>query len=458
MKITVVGAGFVGLTTALGLCSQGHSTVCVDLEEARLNSLRKGVPPFFEPGMQELLTEQIDSGLFSVSTDLKSAMDGSDVSIICVGTPSTDSGIDLSYVVQAARDIAAFVTKENFHVVTVKSTVVPGTVDEVVRQALEDVTGLKAGIDFGLAMNPEFLREGCAVSDFENPDRIVIGAEDDRSSDIIKKMYTGFDCPIIVTTSRNAEMIKYASNALLATLISYANEITTICENVPGLSEEFVMHGLFEDRRFWSTSDAETGNRLRPDLISYLRGGIGFGGSCFPKDVKALLRFSQNTGHKASLLQSVLDLNEQRSAKVVDRISQVLEGNLAGKTIAVLGLSFKPDTDDIRESPALSIIRSLHQNGSQIVVHDPVVMKEAIVAETGIPVDAPGSIEATLSGVDGAIIATGWQDYKDADWPSLANKMKNPVIFDGRQVIPAEMRGLGFTFLQPGDSALIREY
>lgn len=450
MKITVIGAGFVGLTTALGLSEKGHSVTCVDVDAARVENLMQGKVPFYEPGVEPLLATQLASGRFRATASLAQALQGSEVSLICVGTPSTEKGIDLSYVQQAAADIAENLCHAAaFHVITVKSTVVPGSVDTAIRQTVEQATGLAAGQGFGLAMNPEFLREGCAVEDFTHPDRIVIGADDSRSTSILQAMYTGFECPVITTSTRNAEMIKYAANCLLATLISYANEITNLCETIPGLSEEVVMNGVFEDKRFWC---GPSDNRQRPGLLSYLRGGIGFGGSCFPKDVKALYRHARSVGYAAPLLEAVLDINRQRSGKIVERLLATHNGSLQGKSITVVGVAFKPDTDDLRESPALKIIQALHAAGANITIHDPAVTAAAAQAASGVAVRACPTLAEALHHADGAIIATSWNEYKQQDWPTLAQSMATPVILDGRQVVPPGQRGNHFTYLQVGVS------
>lgn len=433
MKVTIIGAGYVGLVTGTGLAGLGHTVVCVDTDPRRVGAIENGKAPFFEPGLDELLAKARASGKLSASTSLRDSLKDADVSIIAVGTPSNDDGIDLKYIRAAAREIGEQLKSlGRFHVVTVKSTVVPMTTDTVVRQELEAASGLLAGRDFGLAMNPEFLREGCAVEDFTNPDRIVLGALDARSHEILAQMYAGFSCPMLKTTPRNAEMIKYTSNALLAALISFSNEIAQVCETIPGLDESVVMEGVHLDRRWWV--DTGQGNRKHPGAVTYLRAGVGFGGSCFPKDVKAIFEFAQAQGAAMPLLESVLTINEERANRIVAILERQV-GSLNGKRIAVLGLAFKPDTDDVRESPGMKIAADLARRGARVVTHDPIVTAEIATANLGPGVTHEASATAAVAGADAAIIATSWDEYKRLDWTAIARSMRNAVILDGRQVI-----------------------
>ena len=434
MRVAVFGAGFVGLTTALGLCSKGHSATCVDISAERVEMLNRGQIPFHEPGLPALLADAISHKRFMATTEAAVALQDSQLSLICVGTPSTAAGIDLRYVQQVATTIGTWLkSQEAFHVVTVKSTVVPGTTDTAVRLALEHAAGKQVGTAFGLAMNPEFLREGCAVDDFLNPDRIVVGADDTRSHAMLAELYSGFDCPLLPMTTRNAEMTKYAANALLATLISYANEITTLCEAVPGLDEGQVMGGVFEDKRFWC--QGANGERLKPGALSYLRGGIGFGGSCFPKDVTALHRYAKQAGLKAPLLEAVLAVNESRAAAVVHNLKAAVGGSLQGKRIALLGLAFKPDTDDLRESPALKLLQALKADGATVVAQDPIVTAGQLEAFMGEATPVTQRMEDALAHADAAVIATAWPEYGQADWAALGKTMAAPLVFDGRQTL-----------------------
>ena len=303
------------------------------------------------------------------------------MSIIAVGTPSNETGIDLSLVRQAAREIGnQLPTLGLYHVVVVKSTVVPTTTDTVVRDELEAASGMVAGRDFGLAMNPEFLSEGRAVEDFTKPDRIVIGASTARAGSVLADMYAKFNCPILQTTPRNAEMIKYAANALQATLISFSNEIAGMCETISGLDEETVMRGVHLDK-CWGAPGRD-GKPQLAGVVTYLRAGIGFGGSCFPKDLRALREFARNEGIEMPILSSVLKVNQERAGRVVDLLANHI-GELRGKRIAVLGLAFKPETDDVRESPGVRIAKVLLLRGADVVLHDPLVRIDAVRDELG---------------------------------------------------------------------------
>lgn len=431
MKITIIGAGYVGLVTGAGMASMGHQVICVDFNEARLEPIRSGRAPFFEPGLDELLAKVVGEGKLSATSNLSEALPGSDVALIAVGTPSNPDGIDLSYIRAAARDIGALLPSHGgYVVVTVKSTVVPTTTETVVREEVERASGLKAGPDFGLVMNPEFLREGCAVEDFMTPDRIVLGALDDRSFDVLNRVYAGSDCPILRTTLANAEMIKYASNTLLAMMISFSNEIASLCEAVPGLSEEEVMAGMHLDRRL---TVRRNGELVRPGLLSYLRAGIGFGGSCFPKDVAALQSFGREKGVATRLLDATLDTNHLRAKAVIDLLERA-SGPVGGRTVAVLGLAFKENTDDVRESPGLRLIKELRDRGARVRVHDVIV--DATTLPIANHVEKAATEADAVRGADACVIATKWPQYSRLDWPALLATMARPVVLDGRQVVP----------------------
>jgi len=452
MKVVVIGAGYVGLITALGLARLGRYSVCVEKDPARLAALRRGEVFFHEPGLSELLAEVRLNRRFEATDDLDAALDGVDVVLIAVGTPSNAAGgIDLSDVRNVAADVGARLARaDRYVVVAVKSTVVPGSTDGAMREELERASSLRLG-QFGLAVAPEFLREGSAVADFLDPDRIVIGASDVRAAEVMVRLFDGFSCPVLRTTLRNAEMIKYASNALLACLISFSNEVTRICERIDGLDEETVMRGLHLDRRFWV---GET-QRMAPPLMAYLRGGVGYGGSCFPKDVRALEVLERSLGLEPHLLAAVRAINENRAAEVIDLLERCLRRPVAGLRIALLGLAFKPDTDDIRESPALRMAQELMRRGADVIAHDPMVT-DAVLRRAGLalPVCAP-SLEAALTGAHAAIIATAWPQYKAVDWPSLTARMQHPLVLDGRQVIEPAQRGRSFVYAATGTSTPI---
>ena len=448
MKITIVGTGYVGLVTGVGLAAVGHTVTCVDRDKRKIEAIELGSAPFYEPGLDELLVEQRAAGRLLASTNLEDSLRGSDVSIIAVGTPSNETGIDLSYIRQAARDIGSRLpTIGTYHVVVVKSTVVPTTTDTVVRGELEAASGMVSGRDFGLAMNPEFLSEGRAVEDFTKPDRIVIGASTARAGALLADMYAKFNCPILQTTPRNAEMVKYAANALQATLISFSNEIAGICETVSGLDEETVMRGVHLDK-CWGAPSRDGKSRFA-GAVTYLRAGIGFGGSCFPKDLRALRAFARSEGAEVPILNSVLKVNEERAGRVVDLLASHV-GVLRDKRIAVLGLAFKPETDDVRESPGVRISKLLLQRGADVVLHDPLVQIDAVRDQLGAGITQARDVAAAASGADAIVIATGWDAYRRLDWVDIASRMRSPVVFDGRQVMCADHVHDGTTLLAPG--------
>ena len=355
MKISVIGTGYVGLSAAVGFAKLGHDVICYDVIPEKLEMIKNGKSPIYEPLIDQYLGDVVSEGRLKTSTDLDRTVKQTEVSFLCVGTPSSEDGsIDLSYIREASRELGtALREKGSYHTVVVKSTVLPETTEGVVLPLLEE-SGLNAGKDFGLCMNPEFLREGCALEDFLHPDRIVIGELDSRSGEAVNELYQGFGAPILRTNLKVAEMIKYASNAFLATKISYSNEIGNICKKL-GIDVYDVMRGVGLD------------SRISP---KFLQAGCGFGGSCFPKDVSALIAKSGELGHEPKLLKEVLDTNERQKLKIMEHLERKV-GDLEGKRIAVLGLSFKANTDDVRESPAIKVISYLKYRGADIAAHDP---------------------------------------------------------------------------------------
>jgi len=424
MRIAVIGTGYVGLVTGACLARIGHDVTCVDVDAKRIQAVNEGRPPFHEPGLPELLKETVQSGRLRATDNLAEAVTAAEATFIAVGTPSSNGEIDLSYIEQAAAQIGAALRGKNaYHTVVVKSTVVPGTTATLVLATLEKSSGLKAG-EFGLCMNPEFLREGCAVKDFMEPDRIVIGQSDKRAGEVLASVYTAFDCPKIFTSLNNAEMIKYASNSLLATLISFSNEIAALCEATPDTDVDQVLDGVHLDRRF---SPVVKGELVSPAMLTYLRAGCGFGGSCFPKDVTALRAFAEKRGVTPRILDAVLKTNENRPAQVVALAEQAM-GSLQGKSIAVLGIAFKPDTDDLRESPGLAIIDVLKQRGAQVCAYDPLIesIKDLTISKT---------VDEAVAGADGVIIASALPEFRKLDWAALAATMKSPILVDGRNIL-----------------------
>ncbi len=430
MIVTIIGTGYVGLVTGACLASKGHTVRCVDVSEERVSLIRAGRTPFYEPGLEELLRDGLASGRLSATTSLESAMQASELSLIAVGTPAKGEDPDLSFLENAAAQIGAQLPAlGRYHVVAVKSTVMPGTTRNIVQPTLEITSGLLLG-EFGLCMNPEFLREGSAVEDFRTPDRIVIGQADARSGDVLERLYRPYDCDKLHVSLEEAELTKYASNSLLSVLISFGNELAGLCEATPGADLETVMEALYLDRRL---SPAGPAGRIRPEVLSYLRAGIGFGGSCLPKDVNALRVYGKRLAVGTPLLDAVIATNAHRPAQVVN-LAEAALGNLVGKTIALLGLAFKNGTDDLRSSPALAVFHALEDRGANVQAYDPFVSPQA-AAHAGLLAPCGASLEAALLDADAALITTADPAYRTADWARLTAAMRTPVLIDGRNIL-----------------------
>ncbi len=431
MRVSIIGAGYVGIVTGVCLAEKGHTVTCVEMDAAKVERIRRGEPPIHEDGLGELLRRHTGTA-FRATTSLAEAVNDTEITLIAVGTPFDGKAIDLAYVLTAAKEIGSLIAKKpTRHTVVVKSTVVPGTTDGPVRAALESASGMKAAVDFGLGTNPEFLTEGTAIADFMNPDRIVIGGIDDATLDALAQLYAGFaGVPVIRTNNSPAEMIKYASNSLLATMISFSNEIADLCSAIGDIDAKDVMHGVHESA-YLNTIAA--GKRARAPIASFLEAGCGFGGSCLPKDVSALV--SHGTTHQVDMrmLRSVLDINRGRPDRVLEAIHRQVP-SLKGKTVAVLGLAFKPDTDDVRESPAFPIIDRLLKDGASVVAFDPVATEPAQRALAGKPVRYAETLEQALSNADVVVLVTRWREF--AAVPELLRKAgKSPLVFDGRRML-----------------------
>ena len=444
MRITIVGTGYVGLTTGVCLAFVGHQVACVDIIPKRVAAINGGEAPFYEPGLAEMLSNALFSGRLRATTNLEEAVVDSDVIFITVGTPETDRGIDLSHVVAAARRVGlALRHASGYYVVALKSTVVPGTTGTLLRSLLEESSGRRVG-EFGLCMNPEFLREGSAIHDFMNPDRIVVGQWDEKSGKVLAEVFQSFECPKIFTTPANAEMIKYASNALLATLISFSNEIAALCEVTPSVDVKVVLQGVHLDRRL---SPVVNGQRTSPGILAFLWAGCGFGGSCLPKDVNALRAYARERSAAPLLLDAVMAVNTQRPAQL-ERLAEEALGSLRGAAVAVLGLAFKPGTDDLRESPAVAVIRLLRSKGADVRAYDPIVTS----APDGSGLSSLATVcttpEEALRDADAAMVVTACPEFAALDWPALCGQMRRPVIIDGRNALetvswPAGVQYLG---------------
>ena len=418
MKISVIGSGYVGSVTAACFAEAGHEVICVDVDEKKVEQINKGIPPIYEEGLEELLQKYAGKRL-SATNDYEFAVRETEISFICVGTPSGENGkIDLSIVRAAAASIGrALAGKESYHVVVVKSTVVPETTEKVVLPILEEKAGKKAGKDFGVAMNPEFLREGKAVYDFMHPDKIVVGAIDQRAGDRVSELYRNFNCEVTRTLPRTAEMIKYANNSFLATKISFANEIGNICKKL-NIDTYDVMQAVGKDFR------------ISPN---FLNSGAGFGGSCFPKDVKALIGKAKDLGYTPILLESVIAMNEKQPLMMIGLLQDKI-GSLEGKKITVLGLAFKNDTDDIRESRAIPVIAELLRLGAKVSAYDPLAtenMKKIFPA-----IQYSKSAAEALKGAEACLVMTEWEEFKHLN--SEFEGMKEKIVIDGRRVIKAK--------------------
>ncbi len=435
MKVSVIGTGYVGLVTGVCFAEKGHRVVCVDTDRAKVDRISAGIAPIFEPGLEELLRRNIGVRL-QATTDLLKAVHETDISLIAVGTPFDGQHIDLTYIKEVSRQIGmALATKPGYHLVIVKSTIVPGTTDGVVLPILEEASGKKAGVDFGVGMNPEFLTEGEAVPDFMFPDRIVLGGIDKVSIDFQAELYSPFKgVEVIRTNNKTAEMIKYASNALLATMISFSNEMGNLCAALGEVDVADVLKGVHLSRYFRMT--LPNGEAYLPSITSFLGAGCGFGGSCLPKDVKALVAHGKQVGQAMPLLQAVLDINQDQPGRVVALVKKHFP-QLEDVRVAVLGLAFRPDTNDIRESPAIPIIRDLVHQGAKVQAYDPVANREAQQIFRNGEVQFRDSLQAAIDGVQVVVLVTRWSEFKEI--PRLLAVMKpSPVFVDGRRMLDKE--------------------
>jgi UDPglucose 6-dehydrogenase len=430
MKVSVVGTGYVGLVTGACLAECGHDVILVDVDPRKIEMINAARAPFHESGLPEVL--QRNSGRrLRASADLAAAVAATELTFVAVGTPTAAGKIDLKYVEAAASEIgAALRHKTNYHTVIVKSTVIPGTTVGIVRTALESASGKIAGQGFGLGMNPEFLTEGTAVSDFSHPDRLVLGGIDARTHDVLRELYASFSAavPRIVTNPTTAEMIKYASNAVLATMISFSNEIARLCTAVGGVDAIDVMRGVHQASYFtMRRGDA----RLTAPITSFLEPGCGFGGSCLPKDVTALIGQGSEKGLALNLLQSVLDINRGQADEIMRLIGRHF-ASLREVPVVVLGLAFKPDTDDVRDSPAFPIIRRLKAQGARLTAYDPVARPDE--HEDLVGVTLVGSLREAVADAKVVVLVTQW-----AEFSQLTGLLKElggcPLVVDGRRVL-----------------------
>jgi len=444
MRIVIVGTGYVGLVTGTCLADSGHEVCCVDIDQDKVERLRAGDSPIYEPGLSELLERNVATKRLNFTTDATSAYDKAEIIFICVGTPSDAMGdADLSSVLQVARSIGDAIntgplTPESAKIVVVKSTVPVGSNGRV-----EAEIRARTQRPFHMASNPEFLKEGTAIQDFTKPDRVVIGCENAEVADRMRELYRPFvrqGHPILTMDIRSSEMVKYASNAMLATKISFVNEIAELCEAF-GADVDEVRKGM--------CSDVRIGNQ-------FLYPGIGYGGSCFPKDVLAMIGMARKISTHGDLLRSVDLVNRHQRHRFIERIDHYFRGQLRGRRIAVWGLAFKPGTDDVREAPSLTIIEFLVQHGARVVVYDPVAMP-AVRGELGDQVSYADSQLEALENAQALIICTDWNQFKNPDFEVMRNRMLDPVIFDGRNLYSCEMlRQHGFTYCSIGRPDIMR--
>lgn len=437
MRVAVIGTGYVGLVSGVCLAAKGHQVICVDLNPAIVDKLNKGEPHIYERGLPELLGEVRSKGWIAATTDLASAIDTCELVLIAVGTPSNDGVIDLTLVKDVARSIGAYLRNTDRHIsIVVKSTVVPGTTDTVVREAIEAASG-KRFPAFGLGMNPEFLREGEAIEDFMQPDRIVFGHEDPQTLKRLEQLYAPWRVDKLAVNTRTAELIKYANNVLLATQISAINEIANLAAAIGGIDAMDVVKGVHLDKR-WNPIKPE-GGRIAPQILSYLIPGCGFGGSCFPKDLQALRSLGEQHGLPMQMANAVLDVNDAQPGQVQEILDRDL-GSVAGKKILLLGLAFKPDTDDVRESASLKIVGRLVAAGAEVVAHDPIAGENfrralgPIAAKIRLAED--WRHEAAQAAA--IIVATKWKDYEPLAQLDLTGK----ILVDARRMFqPAQVTG-----------------
>lgn len=428
MRITVVGSGYVGLVAGTCFAESGNNVTCIDIDEKKINGLREGIVPIFEPGLEELIKRNVRDGRLHFTTDYAEGMKDTQVVFIAVGTPpGEDGGADVRYVLAAARSIAEHMT--GYVVVVDKSTVPVGTAKKVV----EAMTPI-AKHEFDVVSNPEFLKEGAAIDDFLKPDRVVVGADTERAAKIMTELYEPFvrtGNPIFTMDVASAELTKYAANAMLATRISFMNEIANVCELV-GANVDNVRKGIGSDDRIGSR---------------FLFSGIGYGGSCFPKDVKAIIHTADEHDYDFKILKAVEDVNASQKLLMHRKITKHFGEDLSGKRFAFWGLAFKPNTDDMREAPAIVLSRALRAAGATVIAHDPEAMGEAKEHYIGDEIEYAATPMEAAVGADALVIITEWNEFRRPDFDALKSALKTPVIFDGRNIFPrTTLEDLGFTY------------
>lgn len=429
MKVVMIGSGYVGLVSGACFAEFGAQVICVDKDAAKIEKLQAGIIPIYEPGLEDLVARNVKAGRLQFTTDLSIVVADADLVFLAVGTPTRrgDGHADLKYVYGAAEEVAQYL--QNYTVIVDKSTVPVGTA----RQVATIIKNTNPSADFDVVSNPEFLREGSAIGDFMRPDRVVLGVESERAENLLRELYRPInliEAPILVTDLESAELIKYAANAFLATKISFINEMSMLCEAV-GADVHAVAKGMGLDGRIGK---------------KFLHAGPGYGGSCFPKDTLALIRIAQEHGTSSRIVEAVVEVNAAQKARMVSKVSKALGGHLSGMTIGVLGLAFKPETDDMRDAPALAILPALMDKGAIVKAHDPQAMHEAqaLLPEKLLYCKA---VEEVFEGADAIILMTEWNEYRGLDLVHLHSKMKGNVFVDLRNVYEKQpMQDIGFAY------------
>jgi UDPglucose 6-dehydrogenase len=440
MKITIVGTGYVGLVSGTCFAEAGITVTCVDINEEKINKLKNGIIPIYEPGLERLVLKNVEKGRLFFSTNIEESLIESEAVFIAVGTPPDEDGsADLKYVIGVASDIGKYM--KEYIVVITKSTVPIGTAKKVKEAVQKELDKRGVNLEFDVASNPEFLKEGNAIEDFLRPDRIIAGVDSERAEKVFKKIYKPFllnGHPILIMDIPSAEMTKYAANSMLATKISFMNDIANLCEIV-GADVNWVRKGIGSDTRIGT---------------KFIYPGVGYGGSCFPKDVQALIRTADENKYSLKILKAVEDVNNNQKTVLFNKVNKHFNGNLKGKTIGVWGLSFKPQTDDMREAPSLVIINKLLEAGAHVKAYDPVSMEETHRI-MGDSIDYTKDQYEAVIDADALLLVTEWPEFRMPNYKVLEKLMKNKLIFDGRNIYdPNEMQEYGFTYYSIGRSVV----
>ncbi len=438
MKVTVFGTGYVGLVTGACLADVGHDVLCVDIDQQKVDNLNSGIIPIYEPGLEPIVKQAVQNKLLAFTTNMEAAVKHGELQFIAVGTPSGEDGsADLQYVVAVAKTIGERIT--DYRVVINKSTVPVGTAEVVEKALAEQLQKRGANIDFDVVSNPEFLKEGAAVNDFMKPDRIIVGSRNSRAEALMRELYAPFNRShdrMIFMDIRSAELTKYAANAMLATKISFINEMANLAERL-GADIEKVRNGIGADPRIG---------------YQFIYPGCGYGGSCFPKDVKALINIAKNAGYQAGLMEAVDQVNNEQKTKLFDYIDKHFKGDLRGKIFALWGLSFKPNTDDMREAPSRTLMEALWERGAKVQAYDPVAMEETQnIYGLRDDLKLVGTKEAALERADALVICTEWKNFRAPNFDVIKGALREPVVFDGRNLYePERMSSLGVQYYAVG--------